>query len=105
MKILTQDTLYIFFQRCFRGKIGDGEDSDVKIPRSDFLKYAVLPFSKAVDLNCKDCLVHYFDSTGKMRHYYRHYEVNEPLGKKNPGDGLFGYKKEFTFWRDYYLIF
>jgi hypothetical protein len=105
VKILTQDTLYVFFRSCFNDRTRDDEESEVKIPKRDFLKYAVMPFSKAVDLHCKDCLIHYFDSTGTIRHYYRSSEVNEYPGKKNPGNGLFGYRKEFKYWRDYYIVF
>jgi hypothetical protein len=104
IQILTPDTLYDFFQECLNIKTMDNNESEFEIPKKDFLRFSVQPFSKTIDLNCTDCLIHYFDSTGQIRHYYRHTKENEYLGKKNTGDGLYGYKKEFKYWRDYYIV-
>jgi hypothetical protein len=104
IQILTGDTLYNFFQECLNIKTMGPDESELEIPKMDFLRFSVQPFSTTIDLRCDDCLVHYFDSIGHMRHYYRYNEANDYLGKRNPGDGLYGYKKEFKYWRDYYIV-
>lgn len=104
IQILTADTLYNFFQECLNIKTTGTDESELEIPKKDFLRFSVQPFSRTIDLNCINCLIHYFDTTGRMRHYYRYTEESEYLGKNNPGDGLYGYKKEFKHWRDYYIV-
>jgi len=96
--IMTGDTIFTFFSNCF-------EQHLIRIAKTDYIKYAVLPFSKKLDINCKNSLVHYFDSAGHLRHYYRSTESGEYLSREKPGDGLYGYKREFKYWREYYPIF
>jgi hypothetical protein len=104
IQILTGDTVYNFFQECLNIKTINNDESELKIPKKDLLRSSVQPFSRTIDLNCDNCLVHYFDTAGHMRHYYRYNDVTEYLGKTNPGGGLYGYKKEFRYWRDYYIV-
>ncbi|HEY0744449.1 MAG TPA: hypothetical protein VGD40_23445 [Chryseosolibacter sp.] len=105
IQILTGDTLYNFFQECLNTRTIGNEESELKIPRKDFFRFSVQPFSRTIDLDCDNCLIHYFDTAGHMRHYYRHNKETEYLSKRNPGDGLYGYKKEFKYWRDYYIVY
>jgi hypothetical protein len=104
IEILTGDTLYIYLQECLNIKTTGNDESELEIPKKDFLRFSVQPFSRVIDLKCESCLIHYFDTTGAWRHYYRYFEGAEYLSKRNPGDGLYGYKKEFNYWRDYYIV-
>lgn len=82
----------------------DIHDSEIEVAKREFSKYAVQPFSKSIDTSCEDCIVHYFEMNGSMRHYFTNFTGDEYLSKTNPGNGQYGYKKEFKYWRDYYMV-
>jgi hypothetical protein len=98
------DTLYNFFQGCLNIETMNKDNAEIEIAKKDFLKNSVQPFSKLIDINCEHCIVHYFDTKSSMRHYFRDTKGNDYLSKRNPGNGQFSYKKEFKYWRDYYIV-
>ncbi len=90
IEVIKQDTFYNFSSDCLD---------------TTGIKGKVLPFSGVIISNCEECLVQYFskDTTNeKLYHYYRHIPRTEELSKKKPGDGIYGFKRRFRYWRDFH---
>jgi hypothetical protein len=49
-------------------------------------------------------MIMYFDDHGYLCHFFNDIKSNENLSKEHPGMGLYGYKKEFHYWRDYFKL-
>ncbi len=109
IEYIHHDTCYLFWPEChFHKDIKDtGENHEEKgintaIAQKDILKYAIMPFEPNLNLKCKWSRVYYFDEKGELWHYNKDDDPHEYGGKNNPVKGLYGYKKRFKYWNDFY---
>ncbi len=109
IEYIFHDTCFLFWPDCnFHKDIEDaGEKSEeqginTSITQKDILKYAIMPFDSKLNLKCKISRVYYFDEKGELWHYNRDDEPSEYGGINNPIKGMYGYKKQFKYWNDFY---
>lgn len=99
VQVIKQDSIYTYFSDCFTSL-----DINTIITKGDFLKVAIYPFQIEPKESCDRSTVMYFDDIGHFCHFYNDRGNKESLSKEHPGMGLYNYKKEFKYWREYFNL-
>jgi hypothetical protein len=109
IEYIFNDSCFSFWPDCYFRKdiIDTGENIEesginTPIPQNNIPKYAIKPFVINMNMNCQHRRIYYFDDKGDLWHYNVDDAPDEYGGINNPVKGLYGYKKEFKYWNDFY---
>lgn len=115
-KIIPSDIEYIFHDTCIlfwpdcyfhedmrdTGENPEEDGINTAIAQKDIPKYAIMPFKSKFNFKCTSSRIYYYDEKGELWHYDKDEEPSEYGGINNPIKGLYGYKKRFKYWNDFY---
>lgn len=96
IEVVKRDTFYIFLL-----------NSEKNCLDTFGINGKILPFQGVLKRDCSRCLIHYYSNdfnNDSLNHYYRYKKLNEYLSKQNPGNGIYGYKREFKYWRGFHNL-